>query len=64
MKRVSVDARRDAARLWGIAALVAALDVGVALELKPETAMHFAAVLGLCAAMAIWSGMTLRRDVR
>jgi len=60
----SFEARRSAARLWGIAALVAAVDAVVALEFKPETAMHFAVVLGLCAAMAVWSRMSRQPDAR
>ncbi len=64
MQRVSVEARHSAARLWGVAATVAAIDVIAALELKPETALHYAAVLGLCVAMAIWSRVTPRPDAR
>lgn len=64
MHRINVQARTAAARLWGIAAGVAALDAVVALELKPETALYFAAVVGLCAVMAVFSRVATRRDAR
>lgn len=53
--------RSAAAGLWSIAALIAAIDVAVALELKPDSALHFAAVLALCAGMAVWSRVSVVR---
>ena len=61
MKSAGVDVSRGTARLWAVAALVAAVDAGVASANNPETVLHFMAVLALCVGMALWSRLAVVR---